>query len=213
MTRSQALTIGVLAGFVVLVFMAMLVLVFFPFERMFPSPTPVLLPPSPPPTPTFANFLPTAGLLTPTPAEPTPTNTRVPTATPRPLRPATPTIILKLPTLPPKPTATPVPVTIIPIPTATPTTTISPTPAPRQYSISFKAEDSTVEKGDCTKLKWQVTGAAAVTLNEESVTPSGEKKVCPKKDEKYRLAIRLPDGTSLHRTVKISVEEEREEKK
>jgi hypothetical protein len=49
-----------------------------------------------------------------------------------------------------------------------------------------------------------------VTLDGESVAASDKKKVCPKKDTRYQLTIRLPDGTQLNRTTKISVEEDKE---
>ena len=208
MTRSQAFTIGILIGFVVLVFMGMLALIFLP-----------IFPPQPPPTlptstviltPTFPKSLPTASLLTPTPAEPTSTNTRVPTPTPRPPRTPTPTVLPKLPTFPPKPTATAEIITAVPIPTSTPSPTILPSPIPRRYSISFSAKESTITKGDCTDLKWQVEGASTVTLDGESVAASDNKKVCPKKDTRYQLTVRLPDGNQLSRTVKISVEEDEE---
>jgi hypothetical protein len=211
MTRSQAFTIGILIGFVVLVLMGMIALIFLPYERIFPSrPTPTLPPPTVILTPTFPKSLPTASLITPTPAEPTATNTRIPTPTPRPPRTPTPTVLPKLPTFSPKPTATAEIVTAVPIPTSTPSPTILPSPIPRRYSISFSAEEITIVKGECTDLKWQVEGAATVTLDRESVAASGKKKVCPKKDTHYQLTIRLPDGNQLSRTVKISVEEDKE---
>lgn len=212
MTRSQAFTIGILIGFVVLVFLGMMALIFLPYERLFPPrPAPTLPAPTVILTPTFPQSLPTASLTTPTPAEPTATNTRVPTPTPRPPRTPTPTVLPKLPTFPPKPTATTEIITVVPIPTATPSPTIIPSPIPRQYNISFSAKETTITKGDCTNLKWHVEGASTVTLDGESVAASGKKKVCPKKDTRYQLTIRLPDGNQLSRTVKISVEEEEEE--
>ena len=211
MNRSQALTIGILIGFVVLVFMGMIALIFLPYERLLPSwSAPTSPAPTVTPTPTFPESLPTASLMTPTPAEPTATNTRVPAPTPRPTRTPTPTVLPKLPTFPPKPTATIEIATAAPIPTSTPSPTILPSPIPRRYSISFSAKETTITKGDCTDLKWQVEGATTVSLDGESVAASDKKKVCPKKDTRYELAIRLPDGNQLSRTVKISVEEDKE---
>lgn len=208
MSRTQAIIIGLLVGTVALIFVGLIVLVVLPSERFFPAAT---TPVSPPPTvvtptPTFPNFLPTASLETPTPAEPTPTNTRLPTLTPTQPKPPTPTVLFNLPDPKPTPTPTLVP-TLIPVPTNTPTVRPS-TPIPRQYSISFEADDSKITKGDCTDLKWNVSGAASVQLNGQSVSPSGKKEVCPDQDTEYRLTIQFPDRTQIeNRTVKISVEE------
>lgn len=208
MTRSQALTIGVLAGFVVVVFMAMIVLLFInPIIFMAP-PTPTPVPPSPTATvpPTLPIFLPTPG-PTSTLAEPTATNTRVPTVTSVATKEPSPTVVFLLPTR--RPTATP----IVPTATIAPATDtpIAPTPTfpPRRYKVSFEAEDSTIIKGECTNLKWEVVGAIAVTLDEDSIEPEGKKEVCPDKTTEYKLAVQFPDQARIERqTVKITVEQE-----
>ena len=79
---------------------------------------------------------------------------------------------------------------------------------PRQYNILFEAKEEVIVKGECTKLKWRVEGASSVVLEGDSVALSGEKKVCPKSNTTYRLAVQLLDGTQLSRTTKITVEEE-----
>ncbi|MBI1879262.1 MAG: hypothetical protein HYR94_13765 [Chloroflexi bacterium] len=206
MTRSQALTIGVLAGFVVVVFAAMIVLLFVNPLTTFAPPPPT---PAPPPsaatmTPTLPNFMPTPG-PTATSPEPTPTNTRVPTVTPAPPKEPSPTVVFLLPTrrptaTPTAPTSTPVPPTDTPIP-------VTPTYPPRRYSVSFEADETTIVKGKCTDLKWEVVGAVAVTLDGKSVEPEGKKEVCPDKDTEYKLTIQFPDQVRLeNRTVEIKVE-------
>ena len=208
MTRSQALTLGVLAGFVIIVFMAMVVLLFINPITVFEPPTATPVPPSPTPTitPTFPNFMPTPG-PTFTPAEPTPTNTRLPTLTPTAPREPTSTVIFLLPTR--RPTDTPIIPTTTPVPATETSIPPSPTFPPRRYKISFEAEDSTITKGDCTNLKWEVVGASAVTLDRESIEPEGKKKVCPTKDTEYKLTVQFPDQARLeNRTVKITVEED-----
>lgn len=208
MTRSQALTIGVLAGFVIVVFMAMIALLFInPVAQILP-PTPSPIPPSPTPapTPTFPNFMPTAGPTPPT-AEPTPTNTRVPTITLLPTKEPSPTVVFLLPTR--KPTATPT----VPTPTPVPATNtpIPPTPTfpPRRYKVSFEADETTITKGDCTNLRWEVVGAVAVTLDGRDVEPEDKKEVCPDKDTEYKLTVQFPDQARLdNKTVEITVEEE-----
>lgn len=206
MTRSQALTLGILAGFVVLVFGAMIVVLLVdPFTIVAP-PTPTPLPPPPPPTatPTFPNFMPTAG-PTATPAPPTPTNTRVPTMTPQPPREPTATVLFSFPTR--RPTATPTVVTATPIPATDTPIPPSPTYPPRRYKVSFEADQTTLTEGECTDLKWEVVGAIAVTLDGRSVEPEGEKEVCPDQDTEYKLTVQFPDQARLeNETVKINVE-------
>jgi hypothetical protein len=205
-TRAQALTIGVLAGFVLVVFMAMIALLFInPIPLIFP-PTPTPIPPAPAAatlTPTLPNFMPTAG-PTSTPAEPTPTNTRVPTVTPRLTSTLAPTVVFNLPT--PRPTATP----IVPTPTPAPPTETpmpaTPTVPPRRFEVSFSADRTELTKGECTDLKWEVVGAISVELDNRSVEPEGEKEVCPEKDTEYKLTVQFPDQARLEReTVKITV--------
>jgi hypothetical protein len=210
-SRPQAIVIGMLVGIVALVFIGLMAALFIPFERVFPAaPPPTPPPPTITPSPTFPNFMPTASLETPTPSEPTPTNTRLPTLTPTQPKPPTPTVLFDLPE--PKPTATPTPPpTRIQVPTVTPTAR-PPSPVPRQYSISFKADQSKITKGDCTDLKWEVIGASEVQLNGQRVAPSDKREVCPERDTEYRLTIQFPDRTQLeNRTVKISVEEKKED--
>lgn len=211
MTRSQALTIGVLAGFVMLACAGMVVMLRLPLNRLLP-PTATLAPPSPlvTPTATFPVFLPTAALQTTAPAEPSPTNTRVPTSTPTPPKSPTPTVVIKLPTRRPTATPTPSPTISLP-PTRTPTPLPAPTTPPRQYSLYFSADDETLTKGDCTDLEWRVTGAVAVWLDGRSVAPDDSEEVCPKKDTSYELTVELPEmGQRESRTVEIEVKEKDE---
>lgn len=211
MSRAQAVILAILIGLVALVFMAIIVLLIFPPERLFrPAPPPVPSPPAPlaaTPTATFPNFLPTENPETPT-VEPTATYTRVPTVTPRPSRTPSPTTQFALPTPFVRPSETPTPVpTLPPAPTSTPTSGPSPTLIPRQYSVSFEADEETIEEGDCTDLRWEVQGASSITLDGRPVEPSGRKEVCPRQNTAYRLTIQLPNSAALEtKTVEIKVE-------
>ncbi len=204
MTRPQALTLSVLVGFVLLVCLAMVVLIVFPYERFIPpTVTPTLPPPTTTATPTLPNYLPAPNTITP---EPTATNTRLPTAMPRSPKPPTPTVVFVLPTR--RPTTTPTHPPETPSPADTPPPVVATPPGPRQYSIFFIAKKDTLVKGDCTDLRWEVTGAASVSLDGEEVSPAGVENVCPKSTVSYRLAIQLPNDTQLlYQTVKITVEE------
>lgn len=213
MTRLQAITIGLLAGLVGLVCLAMIMLLFVDLSgpTLLSAPSPTLsLEPISLPTPTFPNFMPTAGLETPV-VEPTPTNTRVPTVTPRPPQEPTPTVVFLLPTR--RPTDTPIPTPLPPPPPPTNTPVLpTPTPPPREYSISFWAEEPNLVQGECTDLEWDVIGATAVMLDGRSVDPSGDREVCPDEDASYQLTVQLPDNAQLEqRIVEISVEEKEEE--
>ncbi len=209
MTRAQALTIGVLAGFVLIVFMAMILLLFInPLPLILP-PRPTSIPPGPAaatPTPTLPNFMPTVG-PTPTSAEPTPINTRVPTVTPRSTSTLAPTVVFNLPTR--KPTATPTVPTSTPAPPTETPSPATPTVPPRRFEVSFAADKTELTKGECTDLSWEVVGAVSVELDNRSVEPEGKKEVCPEKDTEYKLTVQFPDQARLEReTVKITVIEE-----
>lgn len=209
MTRSQALTIGLLMGGVLLVFMLLVVFVIVdPFETFLPpTATPTPAPPTITPTPTLPSFLPTRAPEMPEP-EPTATFTRVPTATPRPPVPPTPTVVLSLPTLAIRPTATAVVIeepVLVPTPTDTPG---APTLVPsRRFFVDFRARDSTIKKGDCTDLEWRTEGVSLVTLNGQEVPTSGRREVCPSENREYELRVQLLDSLRYERrTVRISVE-------
>jgi hypothetical protein len=207
-TRSQATIIAILLGFVILVCIAAVAVLVYPFEEMFlPAPTATItpLPPTVTPTATFPNFLPTAS------SEPplvTATNTRLPTATPSPERTATATVVIDLNYPAPRHTATPLPSpTPLPGPVA-PTVTPAgePTrPTSRQYTIFFEARQTRIDAGECTLLQWRVDGALNVTLNGKRVSRADQEEVCPSKDTAYVLRAELPDGAAQSRSITIFV--------
>ncbi len=211
MTRAQALILSILAGLVLLICIGLAMLLLLPANRLRPaSQPPQPVPPAAVPTATLPKFLPTGSVYTPV-REPSPTNTRVPTATPRPQRTPTPTVVLDI-TYPVKPTATPTPVVIVPAPTATPVLATATVPGPRGYSISFEADETTLAEDDCTTLRWRVEGAESVVLDNETVEPSGKKKVCPKLETTYQLTVSLPDSAQLIiKKIEISIEEDDED--
>lgn len=205
--RVQAVIISILTGLVVLVFIGLAAILLLPGEvtlRSTPTSTATIPPTA---TPTFPNFMPTAGGVTPTPGEPTPTNTRLPTSTPLPTRTPRPTLIINLPTPVVRPTATP---TAAPLPPPTVAREPSPTATPlvqRQYSVSFEAEDTSLVEGECTDIIWRVEGAVNIELDGDSVGQSGREKVCPDEDSSYRLTFQIAGSTEIgSREVEILVE-------
>ncbi|MDM8529265.1 hypothetical protein QUF58_13805 [Anaerolineales bacterium HSG24] len=87
------------------------------------------------------------------------------------------------------PTATPRP---LPKPTATKAKNM-PTTIPLSYRIDFKADDAKLTKNQCTNLEWDVQGAEIIFLDGTLVEPSGNKEVCPKRKQTYRLEVKLPN--------------------
>lgn len=105
-------------------------------------------------------------------------------------------------TAPPAPTATPVPPpssTPVPTPTAIP-----------QPSISFSADATRVEEGQCTNIHWDVEQAKSVYLQygskSEGVPGQGSKQVCPSRDGKrYILDVTGEDGQQQTREIQINI--------
>ncbi len=197
--RTQALTIAVVIGFLVLGVVGVVVLAFFPYDTVFaPTPT-VTSTPTVTLTPTFQSFLPTARSITPTQEPPTPANTRLPTLTPSPTGTTTPTRAPFTPTL------------II----ATYTPTISPTITPlrpptrtsREYSFSFEADDTTLERGRCTVLRWQSSGPITLQLDNQPVAASGEERVCPRNTTTYTMKFKVAGSAEVQsQDIKVEVE-------
>jgi hypothetical protein len=103
-----------------------------------------------------------------------------------------------LPTLAFKPTDTPT----SPPPTVVITSTPTPTPIPpRQYRVSFEAEATELEKGDCTELVWEVEGPVIVLLNGEKVETEGQKKVCPTRNTDYTLTTQIEGSAEVQRKI------------
>ncbi len=156
------------------------------------SPPPPVVPTDAPPTP----FPPPTETPLPLPTEtplPPPTETPLPPPTETPLPPATAT-----PTPLPPPTWTPTP---LPPPTATPSA-----------QISFWAERTTLEQGQCTTLRWSVEHVQAVWVYPQGEryyrfprTGQGSEQVCPTNTTTYEMRILLRDGSATFREVTISV--------
>lgn len=119
----------------------------------------------------------------PPPPPPTPTPVRPPTATPAP---------------PPPPAATPVPP---PPPAATPSA-----------EISFWADRTSVQQGQCATLNWSVQNVQAVWIYPQGQhyaafprAGQGSEVVCPSTTTTYEMRVRLRDGSTVFRQVTINV--------
>lgn len=89
-------------------------------------------------------------------------------------------------------------------PLLTPSPTASPTPA--AATVNLSADKSELTAGECTTLRWTVTGVRSYSLDGAGKAgDSGSEKVCPKETTTYTLTATLPDGSEIKRTVRIKV--------
>ena len=100
---------------------------------------------------------------------------------------------------PPKPTATPKP----PPPAAA---TPAPATPPCVPSISFQADDTHINAGDSTTLRWDVDCVQEVHLDGAPVTGHGTKVVSPASTKTYTLKVLRNDGSIAIRKVTVQVQ-------
>ncbi|MEM6281657.1 MAG: LysM domain-containing protein [Chloroflexota bacterium] len=96
-------------------------------------------------------------------------------------------------------TAIPAQATVIVVPAgsdATPTAT----PLP-----PLTADRTDITAGECTSLRWRVSSAAEVYLDETVVSSSGSRQVCPELTTVYTLRIVFADGTQQTSTTAVFV--------
>jgi hypothetical protein len=75
---------------------------------------------------------------------------------------------------------------------------------PGGVQIDFRADNQTLQPGQCTTLHWNVQGAFNVRLDGQPVDPTGERQVCPKATTTYRLEVDAGDHVEM-REVTIQV--------
>ncbi|MBI5028977.1 MAG: fibronectin type III domain-containing protein [Chloroflexi bacterium] len=88
------------------------------------------------------------------------------------------------------------------MPTRTPT---PPPPVVPPASISFRADQTTLTRGQCTTLRWDVENATAVFLDNNGVAGHSTSQVCPSNSTTYTLRVVAPAGDAT-RTVTINVQ-------
>lgn len=105
------------------------------------------------------------------------------------------------PALPP--TNTPIP----PTATGTPVPPTS-TPIPANVEVSFTADDTDLDEGECTKLRWHVKNVAAYWVDGEAgAGDDGKKTVCDSSGTHvHLLRIQKADGSTQDFTVTLYVE-------
>jgi hypothetical protein len=77
-------------------------------------------------------------------------------------------------------------------------------PAPDETRITFTADRTELEPGECTTLRWSVEGGLAVSLDAQPVDPSGQAEVCPEESTTYRLTVDIGQ-TMEQREIVIAV--------
>ncbi len=102
-------------------------------------------------------------------------------------------------------------VPVIPAPVQ-PAPTPAPTPIPPSATISFRADPTVINEGDCTALTWNVENIQAVWVypqgsnyQDSPVTGSGSMSVCPTQTTTYEMRIQHTDGSIEFRAVTVTV--------
>ena len=60
--------------------------------------------------------------------------------------------------------------------------------------ISFEAQRTELQPGECTELEWQVEGGFGNILNGEEVDPTGMIEVCPIETTTFNLGVEVGDS-------------------
>jgi hypothetical protein len=85
--------------------------------------------------------------------------------------------------------------------------TLPPTAPPKPTAtIDFRADRTILDAGECTWLRWDVENVSAVYMNDVGVIGHDRREVCPSATTTYRLHVVLGDGSSIDKTVTISVQ-------
>jgi heat shock protein HslJ len=103
-----------------------------------------------------------------------------------------------------------VPVVAAPVlPTPAPTPTPVPPPSP---AVSFSADTTVVNKGDCATLRWEVENIQAIWVypagsnyQDFPQTGQGSQIVCPEQTTTYEMRVLHVDGTTEIRSITIQV--------
>jgi heat shock protein HslJ/uncharacterized protein YraI len=112
---------------------------------------------------------------------------------------------------PPPPTAAPTarPTAVPPVATPTPPPAPTATSAP---NISFSADRTTINQGECTTLRWSVHNVQAVWVYPQGQpfesfprTGEGSETVCPATTTTYEIRVQMRDGSTVFRQITINV--------
>ena len=107
--------------------------------------------------------------------------------------------------------APPPPVVIVPTPAPTPTPLPQPTATP-SAQISFTADRTTINQGECTTIRWSVENVQAVWVYPQGQpfqqfprVGQGSEEVCPPVTTTFEMRVQMRDGSVQFRQVTINV--------
>jgi heat shock protein HslJ len=113
------------------------------------------------------------------------------------------------------PVLQPDPPAYVPPPPATPVFTPTPVPAPTATpapQLSFWADQTTIDQGQCTNLNWSVENVQAVWVYPQGQQyeqypreGQGSEQVCPQSSTTYEMRVLLRDGSVATQQVSITV--------
>ena len=96
-------------------------------------------------------------------------------------------------------------------PTAEATLTLASTAIATSTPADFRADDTVIEPGQCTTLRWDADNAASVYLDNETVAEHDQREVCPAQTTVYRLVVVQADGRQVPYTLTVEVAPEQKE--
>jgi hypothetical protein len=72
-------------------------------------------------------------------------------------------------------------------------------------TITYLADPANITSGQCATIRWQVTNASKVFLDDVQVEASGTKRDCPKQNATHTLRLVTLDNQTVTRTITINV--------
>jgi LysM repeat protein len=90
-------------------------------------------------------------------------------------------------------------------PTDAPETIATNAEAETPTTVSFRADQATLDEGECTTIRWDVDNVTSVQFEEQMTTSHGSEEVCPTVTRSYRLVVVYPDERVVPYTLQIEV--------
>jgi len=78
-------------------------------------------------------------------------------------------------------------------------------PSPTPSVADFRADQTNVQPGQCTSIRWEVENVRSVFLDQEPTTEQNTRLVCPAETTTYTLLVVHPDGDQQTYQVTITV--------
>jgi hypothetical protein len=72
-------------------------------------------------------------------------------------------------------------------------------------TVSFQADETALNAGQCTTIRWDVDNVTSIQFEERTTTGHGSQEVCPTATRSYRLVVVYPDGREVPYTLRIEV--------